>query len=262
MITIQNGKLHSDDHYDYRVTSLQRINKNNFVVTEKNTSNVRLLTADYAGNSAYQDKVIWRDTTHNIVKILASYNNLYVLSNSGTEYFFRCFSLKQNLELVAKGLMSNVEVSDPTFIHEFLGATTINENILVANEHKFVKIYDDENASTDPSLQNYFSFLPPPTKQESDRCMPASMIRNCPKHRRLLMQFNYPVSCRPKQALILPSIGANAITLNSQTERETTTWLSNKTTISDLEGDAKLFQFLPGKDMLLNEFDLAGVIKR
>ena len=77
---------------------------------------------------------------------------MYVLSNSGNEYFLRCFSLKPNLDLVSKGLISNVELSNPTFIQEFLGSSTINENILVANELKFVKIYDDENASIEPSL--------------------------------------------------------------------------------------------------------------
>lgn len=261
LITSQNGKIASDKNYSYKVSSLQRINKNNFVINEKNSSNIRLLTIDYAGNSQYEDKIIWRDTANKIVKILANNNNLYVLSNSGSEYFFRCFNLKQNLDLVAHGLISNVELRNPTFIQEFLSSNMINENILVSNMHKFVKIYDDDNASIDPSLQNYFSFLPEPISKEKDRSMPRSLLRNCPKHSRLLMQFNYPISCKPKQALITPSIGVNTITMNSQTDRSMISWLSNKNERAGSKAVTRIFQFLPAK-MILNEFDLVGLVKK
>ena len=134
----------------------------------------------------------------------------------------------------------------------------INGNILIAGDHKFAKIYDDEDQKIAPSIQNYYNFLPSPEKDRKDRCMPANLLHNCPKHSRLLMQFNYPVSCKPKQILVTPSISDNVISMNSRTDSKMFSWLA-----SDGEDNpSRIFQFSPSKRMLLNEFDLVGVMKK
>ena len=68
-----------------------------------------------------------------------------MLSQSGNEYFFKSFLLKSNLELTQTGTISNLEESNPTFIDEFMRSNMINGNILIAGDHKFAKIYDDED---------------------------------------------------------------------------------------------------------------------
>lgn len=76
-----------------------------------------------------------------------------------------------------------------------------------------------------PTLQNYFNFLPDPKDDEKDRAMPALNIRNCQKHDRLLMTFNYPGSCKPKEILVTPYIGDNSIGLNMTDYKDTITWI-------------------------------------
>ena len=65
-----------------------------------------MLTIDYQGTSYFTEKLIFRDTTHNITKVLANKNMLYVMSKSGTEYIFRCFSLDESsLEVNSAGTL-------------------------------------------------------------------------------------------------------------------------------------------------------------
>ena len=74
----------------------------------------------------------------------------------------------------------------------------------------------------------YNNFLPEKKRKDVERQMPVDNMRNCPKHNRLLLQFNYPTSCKPKKVLVIPSIADNLIAMNSGTHRDTITWLSNK----------------------------------
>ena len=125
----------------------------------------------------------------------------------------------------------------------------------------------------------YNNFLPEKKKRDKDRQMPVDNIRNCPKHNRVLLQFHYPSSCKPKKALVIPNISDNSIAINSRTERDTTTWLSNRHS-SELvtEGGhepgvnsgglspsdttiTRLFQFRPNKS-LLQEFNLVGILQK
>ena len=50
------------------------------MIHEENTNNVRMLTLDYQGTSLFQDKLVFREHSHDIVKILANKNKFYVLS--------------------------------------------------------------------------------------------------------------------------------------------------------------------------------------
>ena len=80
---------------------------------------MHLLTVDFAGNDFFEDDIIYRDTAHDIVKILADTNKLYVLARGGPEYFLKIFNLGPDLELVPMGVLSNLELSNPVFIDEF-----------------------------------------------------------------------------------------------------------------------------------------------
>ena len=54
-------------------------------------------------------------------------------------------------------------------------------------------------------------------------------LRNCLKHDRVIMQFSYPKSSKPKLMRITPYIGDNTITLRTgQVEKDGITWLANK----------------------------------
>ena len=105
----------------------------------------------------------------------------------------------------------------------------MNENaVLICNEQKFVKIYHDDDQNSRTSMQNYYNFLPDARKEEKDRGMPIGNLRNCAKHNRLLMQFNYPESCQPRKVLVIPNISDNKIEMNSRNEKDTYTWMANK----------------------------------
>ena len=77
--------------YGNLVKSIHQINKNNFIIHEYNTNNIRLLTLDYQGTSFFQEKLVFRETSYDINKILAHNNRLYILSQNGNDYIFRCF---------------------------------------------------------------------------------------------------------------------------------------------------------------------------
>ena len=101
-------------------------------------------------------------------------------------------------------------------------------------------------------------------------------LRNCAKHNRLLMQFNFPVSCKPKEILVIPNISDNIISMNSRNEKDTFTWIANRSlTQTEADGNdddnddnaldfrsavTRIFQYTPQK-RLLQEFDLVGVLK-
>ena len=44
------------------------------------------------------------------------------------------------------GKLENVHQINPTFIDEFKSCPILNGNILIANDQKFIKIYDTANA--------------------------------------------------------------------------------------------------------------------
>ena len=58
--------------------------------------------------------------------------------------------------------------------------------------------------------------------------MPIQNLRMCMKHNRLLMQFSYPGSCKPKEVLVIPYISDNLISMNSRNNKDSFTWLANK----------------------------------
>ena len=116
------------------VESIQSINSNSFVIHEKNTNNVRLLTVDYSGTDKFKDKLIFRDSSSEILKTLANKNNLYILVKNGESFCLKCFQLEVNLELTPTGLIDNIEASNPSFIDEFEQSYSINGNVLICNE--------------------------------------------------------------------------------------------------------------------------------
>ena len=119
-------------------------------------------------------------------------------------------------------------MSNPSFIDEFEQSYNINGNVLICNEQKFVKIYHNDDSNIATSMQNYYNFLPDAKKGEKDRIMPIGNLRNCAKHNRLLMQFNFPESCQPKKVLVIPYISDNVISMNSRDFKDTFTWMANK----------------------------------
>ena len=79
-------------------------------------------------------------------------------------------------------------------------------------------------------MQSYYNFFPKKNQLEMDRFMPVANIRNCPKHDRILLQFLYPSSCRPKEIYVIPNISQNLISMNSRSDKNTITWLANRST--------------------------------
>ena len=103
---------------EHSCQNIQSINRNNFAIHE--LDNVRLLTLDFQGSSFYKEKLIFRESSHNLIKILADKNNLYVLSQSGPQFVLKCFNLEANQELTQTGTISSVERINPSFIDEFV----------------------------------------------------------------------------------------------------------------------------------------------
>ena len=106
--------------------------------------------------------------------------------------------------------------------------------------------------------------------------MPIMNLRNCPKHNRLLMQFNYPKSCKPKEVLVIPNITDNLISMNSSNDKNTRTWLANKSLMlqnkpsvssflqmtprsTEDKTVTRIFQYSPERS-LLQEFNLVGIL--
>ena len=132
----------------------------------------------------------------------------------------------------------DLQSNHPEFIDEFLSSSMINGNILICSGDKFVKIYHDENKKIKCSLQNYYDYLPEASEFEYDRTMSAESMQNCPMHSRLLMQFSYPSSCKPKELVAIPYINDNTIQMNIVTDTgdQIISWLSS---ISE-DGERKL----------------------
>lgn len=59
-----------------------------------------------------------------------------------------------------------------------------------------------------------------------------------------------------KEILVIPSISCNKISYNSTKENDMISWLSRA------HEKPRVFQFSQSRKMRLNEFDLAGVLKR
>lgn len=137
--------------------------------------------------------------------------------------------MQENSELAQTGVIRNIEKTNSSFIQEFINSQSINGNILIVNDRKIYKIYDDEDETIDPSIQPYFNYLPQKQKGGRDRCMTTNLLRNCPKQSRLLMQFNFPVSCKPKEVLVVPYIGSNTIMMSSLTDSQIVSWLGKPT---------------------------------
>ena len=73
----------------------------------------------------------------------------------------------------------------------------------------------------------------------------------------MVLQFNYPGKTRNKEILIIPYIGDNTICMHNYRDKNLISWLS-----SDSEQQTRIFQFSPGRRMMLNEFNLIGIMKR
>ena len=154
------------DYYPYKVKSIQSINHNNFIIHEDGTDNIRLLTVEYTGTDKYEDKLVHRENSEDIIKVLCCKNNLYILTSNGNVSRLKCFILEPNLELRATGIIENLETTNPAFIDEFVSNTMINTNVLISNESKFAKIYHNEDKNITTSLQNYYNFLPDANKSD------------------------------------------------------------------------------------------------
>ena len=61
------------------------------------------------------------------------------------------------------------------------------------------------------SLEDYHDYLPEKKPEEKARYIPRRQLRKCPRYKRMLINFNYPNSCKPKQVLILPYLSDNSI---------------------------------------------------
>ena len=135
----------------------------------------------------------------------------------------------------------------------------INGNILIVSDQKMYKIYDDHASNKiDPSIQAFKKFLPEPENDKKDRCMTASLARNCPRHNRLLLQFHYPESWEPKEVIVIPYIGANSLSMNGLENLDHISWLSKPSR----DTPTRLFQFSWERKKVLNEFNLNGALRK
>lgn len=121
------------------------INTDNFMIHPEDSNNVRLLTVGYSGSEYFEDKLIFRENTFEIVKILADKDNFFVLCQNGNEFKLNCFILDQGLDLIPTGVIKDIHIKHPAFADEFLSSSMINANILICSQEKFVKIYHNED---------------------------------------------------------------------------------------------------------------------
>ena len=71
--------------------------------------------------------------------------------------------------------------------------------------------------------------MPEASQYEKDRKISVTSMRNCPLHNRLLMQFSYPSSCKPKETHVIPYIDDNIIHMNNikdNPDDQIISWLS------------------------------------
>ena len=69
--------------YEYQVKSLQMIETGNFMILTE-TNDIRLLSVQKTGANYFEDQLILRENTHEIVKMLANKNNLFVMCQNGS----------------------------------------------------------------------------------------------------------------------------------------------------------------------------------
>ena len=84
------------------------INTENFMIHPEDSINVRLLTIGYSGSDYFEDKLIFRENTYEIVKIMANKDNLFVLCQNGNEFKLNCFLLNQGLDLIPTGVIKDI----------------------------------------------------------------------------------------------------------------------------------------------------------
>ena len=79
----------------------------------------------YEGNSFYQDQLIYRENTHDIVRVLADKDSLFVLIKAGSEYSLKSFTLAEDNTLVDQGTIINIDKKNPAFATEFINSYSI-----------------------------------------------------------------------------------------------------------------------------------------
>ena len=67
----------------YDVENIMMINSDNFILKEEGKNEIRLLSVGYFGKEYYQDSLIFRTNSYDIVKFLSNKNNLFVMCQSG-----------------------------------------------------------------------------------------------------------------------------------------------------------------------------------
>ena len=81
------------------------INTHNFIVKEEGKNEIRLLTIGYFGADYFQDSLIFRANSYDIVKFLSNKDNLFVLCQNGHAFRLNCFKLNDGLDLVSTGII-------------------------------------------------------------------------------------------------------------------------------------------------------------
>ena len=117
---------------EHTCQTIQCVNKNNFAIHEMD--NVRLLTIDVHRTSFFKEKLIFRDSSYTLIKILADKNLLYILSKSGPQYVLKCFNLETDLEIEQTGFIDGIEEFNPAFIENFIKSNIIFANILIVDQ--------------------------------------------------------------------------------------------------------------------------------
>ena len=79
------------------------INTHNFIFQEVDKNEIRLLTIGYFGQNYYQDNLIYRSNSYDIVKFLSNKNNLFVMCQNASAFKLNCFKLNQGLDLISTG---------------------------------------------------------------------------------------------------------------------------------------------------------------
>lgn len=120
---------------------------------EKDEANLHMLAFKYKGNETYKDELIYKENTHHIENILTDKNRMYILIKAGANQFnLKCFRINSTNHLEYKGEITDVQASSPSFVGEARKNNKICANILIANDQKFFKIYDDVAGHGKPAL--------------------------------------------------------------------------------------------------------------
>ena len=87
--------------------------------------------------------------------------------------------------------------------------------ILLHNDKKFTKIYQGQGG-TGACLQEYVNYWPDADESGADRRLVIDQLKVCTRHRRIALLFNYPQSCRAKEANFMPYFDLNAISMSTK----------------------------------------------